>query len=424
MTWRDNLIDGLLDGVPFEYRSVSASLGRRTEVTEFPGRDDPFTEDMGRLARRFTIEAFVIGDNYMSFRDALIEVIEAPGDKVFSNPYRGDFGVKVDGECRLVEKDTEGGMAKFTIPLVEAGTATPNVALLTVPTLGLLVPDLQAKLPSTKFNLLNAIGAVLQSITNALNAATGKMLAINGKIAGALNLVDNLSAALDGFAASIGTLLNTPQALLSELTQLANSVLNLVNTFRRDDPTLDITQPLPPLVDIAMAATEDFFGFGAIPDGIPTPTPQSVQEQEGVAAINRTFRAAGVSAGISVVSQLPLDSAQQARDIADNFREKLDTLIDLDFEPIIQESLLALKAGMVEHFAREAQQLPSITTTKVFYAEPALVMAYRLYKQSTLDEDIIARNGLRHPAFIPAGADIEILSSATPSLILGARERG
>jgi prophage DNA circulation protein len=411
MSWRDNLLDAAIDGVPFLYEEVENSFGRRTSVHEFPDRNDPFTDDLGKAARKFTIRAFLIGENYAENRDSLIEVLEAAGDKVFTHPYRGDFGVKVDGLCRMSERHDQGRYCEFTIPLVEAGLAFPTIQLLTLPNIGFIVPDLNGKIPNTKFSLLGAIGAVLKSIIAGLNKAASLLRKINGKIASALNLVDSLSGAIDAFVDALDTLIGAPFALLNELTQLANSVMGLIDTFVDLVPNLDVDVPEPDFPKLTLEVLEEMFSFETEAEAIPTPTPQSEQEVEGHAVITKVFKAASLAAGTEQLAKLELDSAEQAKDIMTNLSDKFDFMLSQDFEPEIMESMIALKGAMVEHFSKQAASLPSVTTTRINYPEPALTLSYRLYGDSTLDADIVKRNKIRHPTFVPAGVDLEVLSN-------------
>ena len=71
MAWRDQWQTAKFRGVEFRFRTASATLGRRNVVHSYPGRDDPYVEDMGRKAREFSLEAFVLGDDYMAWRDRL-----------------------------------------------------------------------------------------------------------------------------------------------------------------------------------------------------------------------------------------------------------------------------------------------------------------------------------------------------------------
>ena len=410
MSWRDNLLDGALDGVPFEYEEVDNRFGRRTTVHEFPDREDPFTDDHGKKARRFSIRAFLVGENYSSTRDALIEVCEAAGDKVFTHPYRGDFGVKIDGECNYKERSDQGRYCEFTIPLVEAGLAFPQIQLLTLPNIGFIVPSLNAKIPNTRFSLLGAIGAVLKSIIAGLNKAAAALRKVNGKIAGALNLVDSLSGAIDAFVDALDTLIATPGALLNELTQLCNSIMGLIDTFVDLVPTLDVTVEEPDFPALTLEVLEEMFGFVTVAEAIPTPTPQSEQEIEGHAVITKVFQTASLAAGTEQLAKLTLDSSEQAKSIMTNLADKFDLMLVQDFEPDIMESLTALKGAMVEHFSKQAATLPSVTTERINYPEPALTVSYRLYGQAELDTDIIKRNRIRHPTFVPAGVDLEVLT--------------
>ena len=44
-------------------------------------------------------------------------------------------------------------------------------------------------------------------------------------------------------------------------------------------------------------------------------------------------------------------------------------------------------------------------------AIPALVLAHRLYDDPSWDADIVARNDVVHPGFVPGGVDLQVLSN-------------
>ena len=48
--------------------------------------------------------------------------------------------------------------------------------------------------------------------------------------------------------------------------------------------------------------------------------------------------------------------------------------------------------------ARENARLTTLTPTEV---SPALVLAYDYYEDASREADIVARNGIRHPGFVP-----------------------
>ena len=71
MSWREELIQATFRGVAFFVQGHEGEVGRRVQVHEFPLREKPWAEDMGRKARTFTLDAYVLGSDYMQQRDAL-----------------------------------------------------------------------------------------------------------------------------------------------------------------------------------------------------------------------------------------------------------------------------------------------------------------------------------------------------------------
>lgn len=411
-SWRDNLLPGAIAGVPFDYEEVTTEFGRRVEVHEFPLRADPFTEDLGKAARRYTIRAFVIGENYATVRNDLIDVLEAPGPHVFTHPYLGDFLVKVNGHVRLRESDREGRMAVFEIPLVEAGIEFPSIALDTPAKVGSLSLLSLGKLSVRKFDLLGAIASVLNKIANAIGAAASKMRQINGKIGAALNLVDNITAAIDDLNNQIGTLLSAPQALLNKLVNLAASIVGLIKTFVPPTASADVQIALPDLPGLTSATLNAFITFDPGPPSVPTNTPQSNAERAGLQVIKSTMQAAGTFACADAFAAIPFESATQATDAIGALDEAFDVVLgsdDLGTE--IVEAATALKAAVVEHLTKTVADLPSLAQYVPPATVPALVLANRLYGDATRENEIIRRNRIRHPAFVIGGRPLEVIAS-------------
>ena len=131
MSWRDSLRPASWRGVAFEVEATSGTFGRRVARHEYPQRDIPAIEDMGRATRELTISAFIIGDRYMQRRDQLIAAAEKPGPGVLIHPYLGRMRVVCES-FSLGETTTDGRMATLEFTFVEAGELTfPTGAALT-----------------------------------------------------------------------------------------------------------------------------------------------------------------------------------------------------------------------------------------------------------------------------------------------------
>lgn len=165
--WRDALLPAMFDGVPFFCESGIRESGRRTVIHEYPKRDLPYSEDMGRRAIQYTVRGYVIqfgkdagvdqttlflaptpvpGFNvvtmqprngvavslymrdYRIARDMLQARLDAPGQGVLQLPNMGRAGqggpLTLTAICtgyRMTEEDRFGGYCVFDMTFAEYG---------------------------------------------------------------------------------------------------------------------------------------------------------------------------------------------------------------------------------------------------------------------------------------------------------------
>lgn len=119
--WKSRLQPASFRGVPFSVESDEGTFGRRVQTHEYPNRDKPYTEDLGRATRRFTISAYLIGDDYIDQRDRLIAAVDTPGPGTLVHPNYGEMAICVDGEVRVSHSNNEGRMCRISFSFVEAG---------------------------------------------------------------------------------------------------------------------------------------------------------------------------------------------------------------------------------------------------------------------------------------------------------------
>lgn len=127
MSWRDSLRPASLGGIAIHTDDRKLAGGRRIRNHEFPKRDDNLPEDMGRRTRHFTLEAYVIGDDYMARRDALIARCEKGGPMGYVDHWGRSQQVACD-TYEVTEMSAEGRYAKIALKLVNAGASNGLVA--------------------------------------------------------------------------------------------------------------------------------------------------------------------------------------------------------------------------------------------------------------------------------------------------------
>ena len=107
-------------GVPFEVEASGITVGRRTVVHEYPQRDRPYVEDMGRATRNITLQCFVVGSDYLEQAQALMHELEEPGPGTLIHPWLGEMEVTITSVSEL-QFDQGLGVASVTITATEAG---------------------------------------------------------------------------------------------------------------------------------------------------------------------------------------------------------------------------------------------------------------------------------------------------------------
>lgn len=413
MAWRDDLLDAELDGIKFYYEEVSEEGGRRTELFQYPGGTESYLEDLGPEAKIFQVRAFVIGDNYHVERDDLIDVLDRGGILPFTHPYRGPLSVKLHGKYKVTESDKEGGMAVFEFTLVEAGLSFPAVFIATPTKVVTQAANVAAVVEAkTRFSLVGAIQDVVGSVLNGFGKATSGLRKLNGKIGAALSLVDDVAFAIQSFDDQLETLAMQPQLLMNKFIGLKSSLMGLIKDFQPPPTPLDIVTAKIDQVKLALETFRSLNEFITEASAIPTPTEQFDIEDEAHKAIMLADRAGNLIYAAETLASLEMDNATQAADVQSELVEAFDDLLATDdLDPAIAQALMSLKAVTVEHFVQQQTALPDLAAHPILKTQSALLVAYELYGDANMADEIVLRNGIRHPGFVPGGLELEVLAT-------------
>ena len=112
---------GSFRGARFRLDSYETATGRRAEIHEYPLRNEPAGEDLGRRARRFRFTGYVVGPLWESERDALLNACEDDGPGTLVHPFHGEHTVICE-ECTVSESRGGGQrIATFQLTFSEAG---------------------------------------------------------------------------------------------------------------------------------------------------------------------------------------------------------------------------------------------------------------------------------------------------------------
>lgn len=124
--WRDRLRPAQFRGATFHVEVDTVAGGRRAIVHQYPKRNVPYSEDMGRSARRFAVNGYLIGPNYLLLRDILIAALERNGPGVLRLPFpvfddKAGDNLVMAGDFNIITQRDKGGYCEVEMQFSEYG---------------------------------------------------------------------------------------------------------------------------------------------------------------------------------------------------------------------------------------------------------------------------------------------------------------
>jgi len=401
MDWKLKLRPASFRRVPFKVSVSEVEGGRRTVQHDYPLRDDPYIEDMGLKARQFSIEAYVIGDDYMAQRDALAAACDKPGSDTLIHPYFGKQTVVCTG-YRVREISSEGRYAVLALSFVKSSAvpkpviSTDNLTA-TVSAAGAALAH-AGEVFAKAFSVAGTVGRVAAAASEGVNAATN-----------AINTVKNQARKAAAFKAKVGNLIADINLLMLAPGDLANSLLDLI-TFDFGGGTL--TNPYNTTAKIEdLRELQNLFLYGENDIVPPLVSPSMIIQARNQNALKDYMRQAAVLACVRVVVDIPFVSYTDAVDTRDAVVDPLDTLMESVEDDELYQAMFDAKNQLVNDIEARTSGLPRIQRYAPPVAVPSLVLAHKLYGSISMEQDIIDRNGIRNPAIIAGQEDIEVLSN-------------
>lgn len=441
MSWKDSLRDASFRGISFFVESHNADFGRRNVLHEYPLRDVPYSEDMGRKQQGFSVEAYVIGDDYLRKRDALISACEKGERGKLIHPYLGKKFVVVT-DCKLSENVREGRMARFSISFVEAG---------------------ERQFPAAKKDFISKLKAAAEKLNNKVQSFFEKVYAIAQM---PQDMLDNIKSVVTTFSNTAlgikGNILGIVAEYVFTAKEISTTATSLVLTpYDLVKGLIGIIKKIPDIFDDhdqAMQAFEPFLNFGGVnfggktvsgfpennalkPPTIPNTvlvlgvTPARTQEAINVHALVNVVKQVAIAEAVKMALEIDYPTYQDAVAQRDELLEIIDQQInqagltaqietmaagvatDVFYEEVYQalqdddvyQALQDVRKSLIEAIPTPDTDLPSLVPYFNKQTQPSLVLTYDLYEALVNEEDLVQRNHVAHPGFIPGGVNLEVI---------------
>ncbi|KPY33614.1 MULTISPECIES: DNA circularization protein [Pseudomonas syringae group] len=472
-TWRDSLLPASFRGVGFFISSTAVPIGRKGQLHEFPQRDEPYFESLGKQSQVHTVTAFIVGPDCFEQRDKLLQALEASGAGELVHPWLGRMQVQV-GECDMTHSLAEGGIVRLNLKFY---------------------PDQPLKFPTST---LNTGRQLMQASDGLLGSALRRYRAVMATVDAVRINIQALRSTLSGVFATIQRQFSSFMTVYSDATALVHSLVNapytvstMFSTFfasfqgdsrrsSRERGSSNIgaggagsgsgssgggstgngsgssgsgsssgssgSNGTGSVGSVASSASvsRNASGVEAVP--YRSIISDATQQAQAVSSINQVNQGGGLDTGVTaqatadlvqdallvkvarVVASMPVavsttpilvvPSLDQQRvqplqradvPVADDVIELRDTLsaaiwdASLKADPEHYLALNTLRHALISHLNAVAASGVRLQDMKVSEPLPALVLAYRRFGDASRSHEVVQRNRIPHPGFVPPG---------------------
>jgi len=390
-------------GVPFEVDGTEFTefeVGRRTQVHEYPQRDKPYAQDMGRATRHIGFPGFVVGPDYVDKANALIGALEEYGPGTLVHPWFGSIKVSVERPAR-VSFNGDLGLAKLQLAFVESGElAFPSSAQSTAAQSRKAAENMEAESVSWFASVV--------AFANQVSDVAAQALTLYGQV---LAFIANPAFALAnmlGFGSLLGNLISL-SALFGMPLSLGWSLAGLLNlSSKAKDGTLTASDStlIPVVRGLTRMAVDPVLAAPPVQTYITPTTAQLHQNRTAILANVRQLllvQAVGLS---SYIKCAIYDDAIAARN-------ELSSALEVEAmqctDDTLYQAIVAARAAIwrdLTERSRDSARLTIITLPEVL---PMLAIAYDYYEDAGRDREIVDRNKIRHSGFVPV-TTLKVLS--------------
>ncbi|MEE4683131.1 DNA circularization N-terminal domain-containing protein [Pseudomonas alliivorans] len=463
-TWRDSLLPASFRGVGFFISSTVVPIGRKGQLHEFPQRDEPYFESLGKQSQVHTVTAFIVGPDCFEQRDKLLQALETPGAGELVHPWLGRMQVQV-GDCDMTHSLAEGGIVHLNLKFY---------------------PDQPLKFPTSTFNTGRQL---VQASEGLLDSALRRYRAVMATVDAVRINIQALRSTLSGVFATIQRQFSSFMTVYSDATALVHSLVNAPYTLSTMFSTFFASFQGDSRRSSRESSGNNVGAGGAASGGGSTGSgsgssggsnaggssggisgsagsvasgsrntsgvesvpyrsiiSDATQHAQAVSSINQINQGGGLDTGVTaqatadlvqdallvkvarVVASMPVavstkpilvvPSLDQQRvqplqradvPVADDVIELRDTLsaaiwdAALKADPEHYLALNTLRHALISHLNAVAASGVRLQDMKVSEPLPALVLAYRRFGDASRSHEVVQRNRIPHPGFVSPG---------------------
>lgn len=404
-------------GVAFHVKKRSRGGGRRGPTHEAPQRDEPDGEDLGRKVRTFSVDALIIGDGdsdadrQSDCNRKTIKLIAALEDKagpgIYRDPWHGLWSVICRSHSAVDDEDRQF-VTTLSLSFEESGEARYPLAALDTATGVDLSADALSDASSSVFDRAFSVAKMPQYVLNSANSA----------VSGLLGDIDSLPLTQLSRTAAMG--IGDASGSVSSLRSRTSSLMSggglgsaLSSLFRQlGSASYSRRARLGDPASVRMS----FASLSSWGDTDPASGATSSRRTEAAntAALSNLVRRLAAAEEARALAATTWDSQDQAIAQRNQALGHLDAVMDAagnSGDDGVFSAAQSLAVAVTKDVAARAPAA-RVRTASFDTVLPACVIAHKLLGDGTRADDIVRRNGISNPAFVPAKTALEYISDA------------
>lgn len=446
----DDLRPASFRGVGFYVANDKGEYGRRNITHEYPMRDDPYIEDMGQKATKYSVTGYLFGDDWVAQKDAIVAACTARGSALLQLPTESPVLVACNTLAVSRSKD-ECGFYSLQFEFVSAKNFSVPTAVGAIEIVIGGIYNAAVAPMTTIFDRTYTGGNTLPWV---MDAQTARLTQLSSDVISAVETSTSVNDALsaDVVQAAIGVYQNAAEYTKPGSSELASqpiaaaTIARVATTSGYDvvGPTSGVTvvsasAAIVPViaymvngfgnstdVDSAIAVLTVLAAWSVnettladveaavatSPSG--TPTSSAVAPSDAANAANGTIlcgvvRSFALMKLAQAISAKDFRTRQEAIQARANIVELFNSQIEEFDEDTIVNILLSARDNAVTAVTQKMATLVPVLNISAPSSRPSLYWAARLYQDLSRAEELADRNDVASPAFMPR--DFEALAS-------------
>lgn len=396
MSWKDNLRPASFRGIPFFIDTSQFTGGRRVTLHEFPDRDKPYPEDLGKVGNTWKVEGHIIGDDYFTVKKQLIEAAQKYGPGELIHPYYGTLFVQC-GAFSIDEDNREGGIAKISFQFYEGGDNN-------------FPKEVDDKVSIVEEKAEASKAASKDAFDNSFSVAKLPGFAVDTARASVAKLATTFEDATKGIKTNVEAMADLAYGIRN-LRAETNALLQSPGLLsQRISDTFDLLAGAIDVPRDRLKALGFFYGFGNSDVAVRGNTPTRDRERDNKESFDLFIQQIAVASSAQFAASAEYESVEEATNTRNELRDLIDDILYSTNDDTVFSSYKDLNAQLVRAVPDVDSALPSVQRFIQKNTQPSLVVAYEFFDNVNLEEDLVERNSIRHPGFVIGGTEIEVLS--------------